>query len=149
MVPEALHKCLWTHHFNYSLFVEDTPPLTKRHHRIWTFSIVPRTFTQRSVPDSRAGEKYITALKNVTKKTLCTVLTGEQRPSTSVIHSGSAVRPELPEPWCSIWEQPAGPPASSPPPISKLSPSVGRMEKRKKKKDERGMWRRSFNYREK
>lgn len=100
---------------------------------IWTFSIVPRTFTQLRARDRWAKTKCI-SLQN--RKTLCAVLTGEQRPSTSVIHSGSAVRPELPEPWCSIWEQPAGLQPPPPLPISKLCPSLGRMKKRGKKGEE-------------
>lgn len=135
-VPQTLYNCLWI----YLFF-----PFLWKTHRHWqratsqgldifllchghSFSAVPGTREQNK-------KKYITAQKK--HKTLSAGLTGEQRPSTSVIHSGSAVRPKLPEPWCSIWEQPVGP--APPPllPISKLSPSVGR-DAKEKTKNERG-----------
>lgn len=92
---QAISNCMRIS-FNFTL---NTAIGKERHHRTWTFSIVPRTFTHGSARDRRAKKKYIKAQK---PKTLSAVLTGERRPSTNVIHSGSAVRPKLQEPWCSI-----------------------------------------------
>lgn len=78
----------------------------------------PVPLTRLTARVRKANEKYI--IRRM-RETLLAVLTGEQRPSTSVPHSGSAVRPEPSEPWRSIREQSD---ASSPPPPCRYPNSV-------------------------
>lgn len=119
---QAYYSC---QHILYCVFfTDDTSPFTKdRHHRIWTFSLVPRAFTQRSARDSKAKKKYIYFSTN-DKKLLSAILTGEQRPSTSFTHTGSAVRPELRSPAAPSESSPlvhcllSSPPSTSTPPTN-------------------------------
>lgn len=115
--------------FTFFFFAKDNPPLTKSDNTITGHfsSLLCHGLSPSAEPGTtqrRGGKVHYSSKKR--KKTLPAVLTGEQRPSTSVTHSGSAVRPQLQEPRCSIWEQPRWSSASSPLPISKLTQSSSR-----------------------